>query len=582
MDQSNTRALRRLAFAISAIAIAAAVVATAVTLAQSQSPPSISIRYSPHASVPLNTAMTGTVTLTGLDPNEYSSVIFRADATHHNPLSYPEASNCLGTDIDSDLTVEVDSASEVLTISVLTACALHLYAHFELDLTLSKVDANAPGGKVELATAYSRFSMTRDLEAGVPTATPPNPDVVAWIDPDPTTLDMTVNGEWHQFRFRADISKYLNDHLGVVGYGDSDGLLYAPGANVPSRTVADACANEDVRQVSWCRAINQPLTIGVCKAGQASILLWHETDGVPPLAEYTFAVSTNGTQNAAPSFTEGAPTIRSVVEGTLPGTAIGVEVEATDSEGDTLTYSLGGADAPAFAIDTGTGQLRTRAELVYATKSRYTVTVSVHDGKDSGGNTNTAVDDSIQVDVRVTQRQAPPTPPPPPPTSTPRPTTGGGGGGGFGPAPVAPSFRDGFRVVREVVENTPEGEAVGEPIVATHPDDLTIEYSLSGADATLFAIDAETAQIRVGEGTVLDFEGGRNSYTVNVTATDTSGTGALTIVNIMVVDINHGPYDLDSNEQIDRDEVMASISAYFKSLIGKDEVIRLIRLYFAG
>ena len=579
MDLTDFRALRRLAFAISAIAIAAAVVATAVTLAQSQSPPSISIRYSPHVSVPLNTAMTGTVTLTGLDPNAYSSVIFRADATHHNPLSYPEASDCLGTDIDSDLTVEVDSASEVFTISVLAACALHLYAHFELDLTLSKADVNVPGGKVELATTYSRFSMTRYLEAGVPTATPPNPDVVAWMDPDPTTLEMSVHGEWHQFRFRADLSKYLNDHLGVVGYGDSDGLLYAPGASVPSGTVADACANEDVRQVNWRRAINQPLTIGVCKAGQASILLWHETDGVPPLAEYTFAVSTNGTGNTAPSFTEGTSTRRSVVEGTLPGTAIGVEVEATDSEGDTLTYSLGGADAPAFSIDTGTGQLRTRAELVYTTKSRYTVTVSAHDGKDSGGNTNTAVDDSIQVDVRVTQRQAPPPPPPPPPT----PTAGtSSGGGGFGPAPVAPSFRDGFRVIREVVENTPEGEAVGEPIVATHPDDLAIEYSLSGADAALFAIDAETAQIRVGEGTVLDFEGGRNSYTVNVTATDTSGTGALTIVNIIVVDINHGPYDLDSNEQIDRNEVMASISAYFKSLIGKDEVIRLIRLYFAG
>ena len=298
-------------------------VATAVTLAQSQSSPSISIRYSPHASVPLNTAMTGTVTLTGLDPNEYSSVIFRADATHHNPLSYPEASDCLGTDIDSDLTVEVDSASEVFTISVLAACSLHLYAHFELDLTLSKADANVPGGKVELATAYSRFSMTRYLEAGVPTATPPNPDVVAWMDPDPTTLDMTVHGEWHQFRFRADISKYLNDHLGVVGDGDSDGLLYAPGANVPSGTVADACANEDVRQVNWRRAINQPLTIGVCKAGQATIRLRHETGPVSTLIEYTFAVSTNGTRNTAPSFTEGTSTTRSVVEGTLPGTAIG-------------------------------------------------------------------------------------------------------------------------------------------------------------------------------------------------------------------------------------------------------------------
>ena len=105
---------------------------------------------------------------------------------------------------------------------------------------------------------------------------------------------------------------------------------------------------------------------------------------------------------------------------------------------------------------------------------------------------------------------------------------------------------------------------------------------MSGADAALFAIDSETGQIRVGDGTVLDFEGGRNTFTVNVTATDTSGTGALITVTIEVMDIDHGPYDLDGNEQIVRGEVIAAISDYFKSIIGKDEVIRLIRLYFAS
>ena len=105
---------------------------------------------------------------------------------------------------------------------------------------------------------------------------------------------------------------------------------------------------------------------------------------------------------------------------------------------------------------------------------------------------------------------------------------------------------------------------------------------MSGADAALFAIDAETGQIRVGEGPVLDFEAERSTYTINVTATDTAGTGALTTVAIEVTDIDHGPYDLDDNERIERGEVMASISDYFKSIIGKDEVIQLIRLYFAG
>ena len=95
-------------------------------------------------------------------------------------------------------------------------------------------------------------------------------------------------------------------------------------------------------------------------------------------------------------------------------------------------------------------------------------------------------------------------------------------------------------------------------------------------------MDAETGQIRVGASTTLDFETDRKTYTVNVTATDTSGTGALITVAIEVMDIDHGPYDLDGNEQIERGEVMAAISDYFKSVIGKDEVIQLIRLYFAG
>ena len=64
-------------------------------------------------------------------------------------------------------------------------------------------------------------------------------------------------------------------------------------------------------------------------------------------------------------------------------------------------------------------------------------------------------------------------------------TTTGGGGGGFGPAPVAPSFVDGFRTNRAVAENARPGDAVGDPVSATHPDELEITYSLSGADASL-------------------------------------------------------------------------------------------------
>ena len=67
---------------------------------------------------------------------------------------------------------------------------------------------------------------------------------------------------------------------------------------------------------------------------------------------------------------------------------IGAPVTATDPENDTLTYSLEGTDAASFAIDSGTGQLKTKAALNRATKSRYTVTVKASDGK---GGTDTII-----------------------------------------------------------------------------------------------------------------------------------------------------------------------------------------------
>ena len=105
----------------------------------------------------------------------------------------------------------------------------------------------------------------------------------------------------------------------------------------------------------------------------------------------------------------------------------------------------------------------------------------------------------------------PPRPPPPPNT---------GGGGGFGAAPIAPKFDDGFRTTRAVAQNAMAGDAVGDPVSATHPDDLEITYALSGTNAASFRVDAETGQVRVKEGVSLT---PGDTYTVNLTATDSPG-----------------------------------------------------------
>ena len=81
---------------------------------------------------------------------------------------------------------------------------------------------------------------------------------------------------------------------------------------------------------------------------------------------------------------------------------IGSAISATDSEGDTLTYSLAGTDANSFTPVASSGQLRTKGALNHEVKSTYTVTVRVNDGKNSSGGSSTANDDSITVTITVT------------------------------------------------------------------------------------------------------------------------------------------------------------------------------------
>ena len=116
-------------------------------------------------------------------------------------------------------------------------------------------------------------------------------------------------------------------------------------------------------------------------------------------------------------------------------------------------------------------------------------------------------------------------------------------------------------------------------MAATHPDDLEVTYSLSGTDAALFIVDEETGQIRVKEGTELESD---RTYTVNLTATDSAGFGAIIIVMIQVAEPSFSPYDLNGNEEIEREEVIAAIKDYFDGTIAKEDVIELVKLYFAG
>ena len=122
--------------------------------------------------------------------------------------------------------------------------------------------------------------------------------------------------------------------------------------------------------------------------------------------------------NAAPIFTEGATTTRAFNE-TLGDAAvatvsdIGNPVAATDSDNDTLSYSLAGTDAARFGSVSTSGQIQTKVgeEYDYEAKTSYAVTVRVVDG--NGGS------DTIAVTLNVTdQNEAPLAPNAPTVTAT--------------------------------------------------------------------------------------------------------------------------------------------------------------------
>ena len=115
-------------------------------------------------------------------------------------------------------------------------------------------------------------------------------------------------------------------------------------------------------------------------------------------------------KNVDPEFSADTAT-RDIAENTAADGNVGAAVTTTDTENDTLTYSLSGTDASSFTIDSATGQIKvgsgTTLDFESSTTS-YSVTVGVSDLKDSSDTADTVVDDTITVTISVTDVNEPP------------------------------------------------------------------------------------------------------------------------------------------------------------------------------
>ena len=319
--------------------------------------------------------------------------------------------------------------------------------------------------------------------------------------------------------------------------------------DAPATLPVRITATDDESPVPQTGTASFTLTVNGVSGGPA----WHETVNA---ADYMRYAELNNAEppldkwyNRPPLALDGATKATltlGLVDGELTFTPVGT-VGACDPDGDPLRYiALEGTDAAAFVLDEDTGQLTTKAGETYdhGTKASYELTLFVEEqGTGNGYVAQTGVTVNLTTDVANVVG-----------SSTPDVTGDGGSENGVtgdsGPTgpqqspPVkknrAPSFDPDVETTLALAENSPPGTNVGGPVAATDPDNDALTYSLSGADAASFAIDAATGQITAKTGVTYDYEA-KPSYSLSVTASDGRGLSIATSVAVNLDNVNEQP-----------------------------------------
>ncbi len=224
--------------------------------------------------------------------------------------------------------------------------------------------------------------------------------------------------------------------------------------------------------------------------------------------------------NSQPEFPSSEDGARSVDENTPASRNIGTAIAADDADNDNLTYSISGADAAAFAVVESSGQLQTSGALNRESRSSYSFTMSVHDGKDTNGHVDTTVDDTITVTVTV--------------------------GDVDEPADISLAATGGVTVNNNALTVDESHDRTLATFTASDPEGmfgLTYQWSVVGTDRLDFAI---TAAAVLSFAAIPDYEhpadsGRNNVYDITVNALDSEGKTGELPVTVTVRDVNEVP-----------------------------------------
>ena len=216
--------------------------------------------------------------------------------------------------------------------------------------------------------------------------------------------------------------------------------------------------------------------------------------------------------NSDPMFDPGAPATLSVAENSTAGTSVGAALTASDSNDDTLKYSLSGPDAGSFEIDQD-GQIKTRSGITYnfeSAKNSYNVTVNVRDRKDIASVVDTKIDDAIDVAISLTDANDAPT------------ITGG--------APARSILEHTTVVGVYTASDVDAGDTLTWDVESADDGDF-FQISSSGELSFKIAPDFETREDA----------GDDNDYNVTVKVTDSGRLSATLPVTVTVRNVNEAP-----------------------------------------
>ena len=305
-----------------------------------------------------------------------------------------------------------------------------------LSARVSYQDGHGPGKSASADTAsavgndppaFSAQTFTRSIDENAPsgasvgnpiTASDPNEDTVTYridgnafsIDPGTGTItadssmDHEQEGQYtltvtatddHGAEARAEVLVTVNniDEPGTVALSNS-----SPRAgDTITASLADPDGEPTGMVWQWQRggadipgASSSSYTVAGADLGHVIGVTVGYTDPQGP-GKRASASTDEPVQNDPPSFTE-EQADRSIPENSNPGTGVGEPLEASDPNGDSLTFKLLGDDAGSFAID-GNGRITSAAPLDHEAQPVLTLTAAVQDP--AGGS------DSMTVTVRV-------------------------------------------------------------------------------------------------------------------------------------------------------------------------------------